>query len=236
MSRPPRPAPAGRIAVGLIAALLLAAIAAAGWQGYRSWQDQRSRLARLEPGPVDIGFAQFMSLHHQQAIGMAQIMVDRKPVGLAHAMAYAQLEELGQMRGWLLLWEKPLQPATRSMDWMLLGSTPPDAELSRYLLDCQRSPTGMPGLATPEELNRLRQLQGTARDRLFLTLMLAHHEGGIPMARFAAEQARLPVVRQLATRIVMDQAQETMRMRIMLQVLDEADATARAAWPRQPTE
>ena len=115
MSRPDR-APAVRLAVGLTAVLLLAATALAGWQGYRAWQEQRGRLARLEPGPVDIGFAQFMSLHHQQAIGMSQLMVDRKPVGMAHAIAYTQLEELGQMRGWLLLWDKPLQPASRSMD------------------------------------------------------------------------------------------------------------------------
>jgi uncharacterized protein (DUF305 family) len=31
------------------------------------------------PGPIDIGFAQSMSLHHQQAIAMAQLMLDGRP-------------------------------------------------------------------------------------------------------------------------------------------------------------
>ncbi|AXQ27850.1 DUF305 domain-containing protein [Solimonas sp. K1W22B-7] len=217
--------------VALVAALLVAVAGIAGWQGYRALKDARSALASLQPGPIDVGFAQSMILHHQQAIGMAQFMIDGRPPGLAHAIAFAQLEELGQMRGWLTLWNQPLQLAGKpSMDWMLLGNEPPGPELSRYLLDCQRSPTGMTGLATSEQLNALRQAQGRERDRQFLSLMLAHHEGGIPMARFAAVQARLPAVRQLAGRVVMEQSQEISRIQFMLQVLADADATADAAF------
>lgn len=220
-----------KTAAALIAALLVAAVGIAGWQGYRTLKDTRAALARMEPGPIDVGFAQSMILHHQQAIGMAQLMIDGRPPGMAHAIAFAQLEELGQMRGWLRLWNQPPQLAGKpSMDWMLLGNEPPGPELARYLLDCQRSPTGMTGLATNEQLNALRHAQGRERDRQFLALMLAHHEGGIPMARFAAEQARLPAVRELAGRVVMEQSQEISRIQFMLQVLADADATADAAF------
>jgi uncharacterized protein (DUF305 family) len=178
-----------------------------GWAASRP----ASPAAALMPGPVDIGFAQSMNLHHQQAIGMAQLMLDGRPTPLAtlaRSIAAAQLLELGEMRGWLRLWGQALLPPSRSMDWMLLGKAPPSEELLQYLLDCQRAPSGMSGLATDAEVLQLRQLDGRARDAHFLKLMLAHHQGGIPMARFAAEQSSVPVVRELAARVVLEQSEE----------------------------
>ena len=56
----------------------------------------------------------------------------------------------------------------------------------------------MPGLATDDDLARLRDAEGTDFDRLFLTLMAAHHEGGVHMADYAADHAADPRVRSLA--------------------------------------
>jgi len=39
------------------------------------------------------------------------------------------------------------------------------------------------------------------------------------MARFAASQAKLPVVRKLAARIVLDQSEESASMRLLMQRL-----------------
>jgi uncharacterized protein (DUF305 family) len=167
------------------------------------------------PHPIDIGFVQSMAVHHRQAIAMSQLMLDGRPTPLAtqaRSIAYAQLLELGEMQGWLKLWEQPLVPRALIMDWMLLGEEPPSPELRQYLIDCERSPTGMPGLATTAEMEALRASSGRARDELFLKMMLAHHRGGIPMARFATRHARLKVVRDLAARIVLDQSQEIYRM------------------------
>lgn len=175
--------------------------------------------------PVDRGFAQSMSLHHQQAIGMAQLMLDGRPTPLAplaKSIAYSQLLELGEMRGWLRLWGAPWQVHKVDMVWMLAGTEPPDAELRQYLLDCERSPTGMPGLATMAQMQALRQAEGRARDELFLRLMLAHHEGGLPMARFAARQAESKVVRDLAELIVLEQSRELVRIRQTLAALGQA--------------
>ncbi|HSW14895.1 MAG TPA: DUF305 domain-containing protein [Solimonas sp.] len=210
-----------RILVCTIAVLILAGAGVITYQQQRV-REAQATLATLQPGPIDTGFAQSMSLHHYQAIGMAQLMLDGRPTGLgalARAISTAQLVELGEMRGWLRLWNKPVMTAKPVMDWMLLGSVPPDAELSSYLLDCRRSPTGMTGLATDAEMNRLRTLEGRDRDRHFLTLMLAHHQGGVPMARFAMEQAQLPTVRELAGRVVLDQSREIVHIQQMLGVL-----------------
>ena len=181
--------------------------------------DAQTPGAMTAPGAVDVGFAQFMNVHHDQAVLMAQILLDRGATrlkGLAQSIQTEQLVEIGEMKGWLLLWGKPLLPATRSMDWMLLGKSPPDASLNRYLLDCSKAPGGMPGLATSAQLNQLRQLDGDARDRLFLQLMISHHAGALPMAQFTARNAGTPAVRALAAQIVMHQAEEIQAMTLLL--------------------
>jgi uncharacterized protein (DUF305 family) len=196
--------------IAAIAALLLAALLVLA-QPRGPISAAATAPAPAAPGPIDIGFAQSMSLHHQQAIGMAQLMLDGRPTpltNLARGIAGAQLLELGEMRGWLRLWGAPFVAAGNGMDWMRLANRPLTAEELDYLLDCQRSPTGMSGLATDEEVDRLRFLEGRARDEHFLRLMLAHHEGGLPMARFVAEQASIAVVRELAARVVLEQSKE----------------------------
>lgn len=203
----------------------LVAIALVAWVvglGYQQIHAPRSALRAVTPSTVDIGFAQSMSLHHQQAIWMSQLMLDGSPTKLtrlAHTISSTQLLELGQMRGWLALWGEALMPATPDMSWMLFGEAPPDPELARYLLDCERSPTGMAGLASESDLDRLRTLQDLSRDEYFLRLMLAHHEGGVPMAGFAASQAHLPAVRELAARIALEQTREIGQIRAMLDAL-----------------
>ena len=169
------------------------------------------------PGAVDVGFAQFMRSHHDQAVVMTQILLDHGPTrlaGLARSIQTAQLIEIGEMKGWLLLWGKPLLPASVGMNWMLLGKTPPDATLTRYLADC-RSAGGMPGLASSDELNTLRQLDGDERDRLFLQLMMRHHQGALPMAHFAALNAETPAVRTLAAQIEVQQMEELGAMALL---------------------
>ncbi|MDM4769952.1 DUF305 domain-containing protein [Solimonas sp. SE-A11] len=191
-----------------------ALLAAAGYAyGLRASPPQA-----LGPSAVDVGFAQFMRSHHDQAIVMTEILLaDRssKLAGMASAMQAAQLIEIGQMKGWLLLWDKPLLPASDSMDWMLLGQQPPSEALNRYLIACRNSPGGMPGLATAEELQRLHTLQGDERDRLFLQLMVKHHQGGLPMAQFAVDNARAPAVRLLAAQMVVEQTREMATMALM---------------------
>jgi uncharacterized protein (DUF305 family) len=204
-------------------ALIIVSVGVLAYLPIRALHTARAALATTTPGPIEIGFAQTMGLHHQQAIDMSQLMQDGRPTALlilARTIEGTQQLELGEMRGWLRLWQQPLLPAAPGMGWMLTADTPPSADLKQYLLDCRRASTGMVGLAAMADLERLRQLQGRERDRLFLTLMLAHHQGAIPMAAFAATQAHIAPVRELAQRIVFEQAEESTRIRMMLQALD----------------
>lgn len=198
---------------------------AAGASLHWVWQRHPAQPALAAPNAVDLGFTQAMLVHHQQAVLMTQLLLARGETrfpGLARSIQTAQLVELGQMKGWLQLWQAPLLPSRHGMDWMRLGRNPPDEALQRYLLDCQRAPGGMPGLASSDEIDQLRRLDGAARDALFLELMIRHHQGALPMARFAAINAGTPALRGLATQILAQQAEELAQMSLLQRALGAA--------------
>ena len=66
----------------------------------------------------------------------------------------------------------------------------------------------MPGMASQADLDRLGAASGKAFDVLFLQLMLRHHQGGLPMASYAATHAETAQVRNLAQKIVVSQTSE----------------------------
>lgn len=155
---------------------------------------------------VEVGFAQDMSTHHAQAVSMAGLVMERtddEPVTtLARDIQMTQQAQIGQMHGWLDLWGQPKTTVSPRMAWMSL--------------DGEGMPGRMPGMATPEELKRLRDLRGEEAERLFLRLMIDHHEAGVAMAAAAVELASLPELRQLADTMVTGQQVEIETMRRML--------------------
>lgn len=66
----------------------------------------------------------------------------------------------------------------------------------------------MPGMATQEELAKLRSLAGPEFDVFFLQLMIKHHHGGAPMMREAVQRAEQPQVRNLAEQMLKAQSTE----------------------------
>lgn len=209
----------------------LAGLAFGGWQWYAA-REARQTLAAMSPSVIDVRFAQFMSLHHHQAVVLSQMMRGTVSPGvlvLAETIRHEQQLELGEMRGWLRIWGQPHLPESRNMEWMLLGRTPPNEALRKYLLDCQSTPSGMSGLATDAEVVELHRLEGRAREHKYLEMMLRHHMGGLPMARFAFDNATHPAVKSLASRIVIDQQREVLGIRLMLAQLDAAATTPRPA-------
>jgi uncharacterized protein (DUF305 family) len=169
-------------------------------------------------GPIDIGFSQHMALHHDQAVSMSVLVRGRASGAinsLADSVATGQLQEIGQMKGWLALWGQPQVPTKKGMDWMV-----PQARSSSYdpayVEVCRSTPGGMPGLATTDQLNALRSASGPALDMLYLQLLVAHHQGGLPMLRYAAEHAETEVVRQTAGRMAYEQEREVQQMAQLL--------------------
>lgn len=172
--------------------------------------------SRPEPSPVDIGFSQDMSVHHLQAVEMASWERDHTtdPVlaQLATDIEKTQNNQVGQMQGWLALWDAAALPVGGYMAWMsdsgghggmdMGGGTGPVAT--------------MPGMATPADLDALRAATGPALDVLFLQLMLRHHEGGAQMLIYGAQYAAVPQVRNLAAQMLSSQASEAEYLRELL--------------------
>lgn len=165
-----------------------------------------------EPAPLlsdaDIGFAQDMSAHHQQAVMMADMLCGDATAdvkALAEQIRVTQLTEIGQMTGWLQLAGAP--PASpHPMAWMTAGmSGGHDAPAM-----------GMPGMASAADLERLQRSTGPANQALFLRLMTRHHEGGITMAAYAFRHTANDVVRRAASIMVDEQTQEIQVMTTML--------------------
>jgi uncharacterized protein (DUF305 family) len=74
----------------------------------------------------------------------------------------------------------------------------------------------MPGLASQADLDELGGLTGVDAERKYLTLMIAHHRGGVEMAQALLERSRNPLVTDLATGMVTVQDKEILYMQQLL--------------------
>ncbi len=188
----------GGVDVRLVAVLVAALVALFGLAVWL-W------LAGREPGEgsVEAGFARDMISHHAQAVEMAEIVRDRtedpKVRTLAKDVALTQQAQIGQMQGWLAVWGLSPTGAEPAMSWM---GMPTDGR--------------MPGMATREEINRLREMPPGEADKRFLQLMIPHHRAALDMAGAALERTDQPEVVGLATAIKNSQESEIAAMQQML--------------------
>lgn len=141
------------------------------------------------PNAVDIGFSRDMAFHHEQALAMCQRVLGADTGGAVQASAAEILQtqsyERGMMHAWLASWGHSTAPPETVMAWM--GHAVPAEQ--------------MPGLATDEQMAELAAATGLEKGRQFLTLMRAHHVGGVEMADEAQRQASIEDVQALASRM-----------------------------------
>jgi uncharacterized protein (DUF305 family) len=157
---------------------------------------------------VDVGFLQDMSVHHQQAVEMASWERDHTTDPELRQLAYdiesTQTGQIGRMQGWLELWGASAQPVGRPyMTWM--AGSPTGAH--DHAVTASGVST-MPGMASADDLKKLRASTGTQMDVFFLQLMLRHHEGGASMLSYAAQNASQEPVRNLAAQMLSAQTAE----------------------------
>jgi uncharacterized protein (DUF305 family) len=154
-------------------------------------------------GSVEAGFARDMSVHHAQAVEMAEVVRDKTESDEIHTLAkdiaLTQQGQIGQMRGWLDVWGLSPTGSEPAMAWM---GHPTEGR--------------MHGMASTGELERLREASPEEADRLFLQLMIPHHEAAVPMAEAAMERSDNPEVERLAEAIIASQTGEIKVMEAML--------------------
>ena len=144
-------------------------------------------------GEVEM-FAEMMIPHHQQAIDMSELALERSSNpqirDLSQRIIDGQTPEIALMSEWL--------PGGRSdLDMPLMGMS------------------GMGGMASEEEMAELNTLSGDNFDRQFLSLMITHHEGALHMVHMIDDSNRDEVA-QLARDITRVQTEEIDEMTRLL--------------------
>lgn len=128
-----------------------------------------------EHNAADVAFATDMIPHHRQAVDMASLAPERagsdEVRALAADIAGAQGSEVDTMAGWLESWGEDVPEP--GMDHGAMGHGSMDG-------------AAMPGMMTAAQMDELTGATGAEFDRMFLTMMIEHHEGAIEMA--ATEQ------------------------------------------------
>jgi uncharacterized protein (DUF305 family) len=162
----------------------------------------------------EAGFARDMSTHHSQAVEMGMIAWQRGSLPevrtLGYDIALTQQAQIGLMRGWLDKWGVSPTSNRPAMSWMDHGghTVRPDGR--------------MPGMASPEQLEQLRNAEGAKLDILFCQLMTDHHIAGAQMAEEIVKRTDDPEVRELAEGMVKAQKNEIEVLRKLLVKLGAA--------------
>ena len=150
---------------------------------------------------ADVTFAQGMIPHHEQAVQMAGMAEDQGQAAevkaLAADIAGAQEPEIDTMESWLEAWGEEPGHSMGDMEGMEHGSA-------------------MPGMMDAAAMQDLEDADGAAWDRMFLTMMIEHHEGAIEMARTEQSEGENPDAVALAEDIESTQSSEIETMQALL--------------------
>ncbi|MGM0659354.1 MAG: DUF305 domain-containing protein [Pseudomonadota bacterium] len=165
--------------------------------------DEASRLAGTRYTEADVRFMQDMIPHHHQALVMSRLVPERtnrnELIEVAERIETSQADEIAFMQDWLR--ER--------------GEDVPDPA-AHYAMHMNHE---MAGMATPEQMAELEAAEGAEFDRLFLSLMIEHHEGALTMVEDLLDEpgsAYEPVLYEFTTDITSDQSAEIERMTVML--------------------
>ncbi|WP_404386457.1 DUF305 domain-containing protein [Knoellia locipacati] len=186
-------------ALGTTAVLTLGACASSGagsgaHGGMMSTSSSASTRANAgESG--DVMFAQMMIPHHEQAVEMADLALQKdasaEVTTLARQIKAAQDPEIATMTRWLDEWQAPM-----SSDQGHEGHGG--------------------GMMSGGDMRELSAATGPKFDELWLTMMIEHHEGAVVMAQDVLGTTANPEVETMARAIVKGQKEEIATMKSLL--------------------
>ncbi|MGW3634055.1 DUF305 domain-containing protein [Streptomyces sp. NPDC005122] len=146
------------------------------------------------PNSADYAYARMMIEHHAQALEMTRLAPRQAESGRVKALAAritaAQGPEINTMKGWL-------------------DTHDGDGHATEHRHEA------MPGMATDAQLKALRVARGKVFDRLFLKLMITHHDGAVSMATDVKAQGNNIQIEEMADDVIAQQTSEISRMRAM---------------------
>jgi uncharacterized protein (DUF305 family) len=183
--------------------------------------------ASADHNAADLSFAQQMIVHHQGAVEMADLAPSRAAnqdvMDLAAGIKAAQAPEIEQMTGWLALWGAAMASTSAAttddgmggMDHGGMSGMGTSGPMSAG----GDSGMAMPGMMSDAQMQELTDATGADFDRLFLQLMIVHHQGAIEMSDTEIAQGSNPAALALAEAIKTSQTAEITEMQQLLDTL-----------------
>ena len=171
--------------------------------------EEATNIANTSYIDADVKFLQGMIVHHEQAILMSSMAGKRTNnktiVNLANRIDASQEDEINFMESWL-----------KDRD-----ESVPEAESHHMMKDNDKAHhnmhmhLNMVGMASQEQLKKLEDSNSTSFDRLFLQLMIAHHDGALEMVKDLKKFSGAvydPILNEFVSDLVNDQGVEIERM------------------------
>jgi uncharacterized protein (DUF305 family) len=158
----------------------------------------------------DVTFAQGMIPHHQQAVEMADMALDPASkagpavTDLATRIKGAQGPEISLMTSWLTAWNQPAMAGMKPGETMPPGATMPPMDG----MDMDMDMGGMDGMMSAEDMTALAKATGPEFDKMWLTMMVKHHDGAITMSKTVQTDGQSADVKTLAGKIIIAQKAE----------------------------
>jgi len=191
-----------------VAALVLAACSSDGGHDMGSMNSDSSTSASASASAkagahndADVSFATEMIQHHRQAVEMADLAADRassqEVKDLATKIKGAQDPEIKTMSGWLTSWGEEVPADMSGMEGHDMSS-------------------GMPGMMSSEDMDKLGKASGTEFDTMFLDMMVQHHEGAVDSAKTEKADGKYGPATKLADDVITAQSAEIEQMNKML--------------------
>ncbi|MBB2986652.1 DUF305 domain-containing protein [Terracoccus luteus] len=168
---------------------------------------------------ADATFASMMIPHHEQAVTMSEMAAKSASSAdvtqLASQIGAAQGPEIETMRGWLTAWD-----VLPTDDSEMNGMTNSDGSTATghegHDMGSDGSMGDMPGMMSADEMTALGRAAGTDFDRMWLEMMVRHHEGAVEMARTETTDGQNADAKALAQQIITSQTAEITRMKALL--------------------
>ncbi|XVA03115.1 DUF305 domain-containing protein [Prescottella equi] len=180
---------------------------------------------------ADVEYVQMMIPHHEQAVEMAELVPSRTGnpdiIALADQIERAQGPEIEQMEGWLKAWGAP-EPSkaeapgatSDGMDHDGMEGDGTSMPMQSMPMTSMNSMPGMEGgghgMMSAEQMQALENAKDAEFDKMWLELMIAHHQGAVASSEQILQTGESEQVRQLAQQIVSSQQAEIAQMEALL--------------------
>lgn len=152
---------------------------------------------------ADIVFATDMIPHHSQAVEMADMALAKATnadvKSLATKIKAAQGPEITTMTGWVKAWNQPVPKSSMSMSGMTQASSM--------------------GMMSDAEMADLDKATGVDFDRMWVKMMITHHEGAVDMSKTELASGQYGGAKMLAQSIITSQTAQIIQLHALAKQL-----------------